>query len=204
MIHKNKGTEIRAQKNEIRARIKAYRSGLPAEERALRDERICALFLASITYRYAKVLLMYAPLDGEIDVMPIARQALADGKTVAFPRCQTADCTMVYHTVSSPEALVPGYCGIREPAEDAPVWHPGGASAKDHPVCIVPGMVFDRAGYRIGYGKGYYDRFLTAFPGVRVGMIYADCVLPAVPRGRYDLSVDVLVTEKGVRAVHAN
>ncbi|MBO5670521.1 MAG: 5-formyltetrahydrofolate cyclo-ligase [Clostridia bacterium] len=204
MIHKTKGTEIRAQKNEIRAKYKSYRASLSSEERSERDRRICSLFLSSISYRYAKVILMYAPLDGEIDVMPIAAQALADGKTVAFPRCKTEDCTMEYHIVTSLDELLPGYYGIREPADDAPVWHPGDALQEEHPVCIIPGLVFDRAGYRVGYGKGYYDRFLITFPGVRVGMVYSDCVLPSIPRGRYDLSVDVLVTEKGVRAIHAN
>lgn len=204
MIHKTKGTEIRARKNEIRARFKAYRNGLTAEERAARDSRICTLFLSSITYRYAKVLLMYAPLDGEIDVMPIAAQALADGKTVAFPRCSKNECTMQYHIVTDADALTAGAYGIMEPPEDAPVWQPAGGGAEEHPVCIVPGLVFDRAGFRVGYGKGYYDRYLGTFPGVRVGMIYADCVLAEIPRGRYDLSVDVLVTDKGVRAVNAN
>ncbi|MBO5671274.1 MAG: hypothetical protein J6S41_06965, partial [Clostridia bacterium] len=121
MIHKTKGNEIRTKKNEIREQYKAYREALSAEERASRDARICSLFLSSITYRYAKVLLMYAPLGGEIDVMPIAKQALADGKTVAFPRCDKTDCTMRYHIVQSLDALMSGSYGIMEPASDAPV-----------------------------------------------------------------------------------
>ncbi|MBR5870224.1 MAG: 5-formyltetrahydrofolate cyclo-ligase [Clostridia bacterium] len=204
MIHKTQGNEIRAKKNEIRARYKTYRASLSQEERAARDGSICSRFLASITYRYAKVILMYAPLADEIDVMPIARQALADGKTVAFPRCSKTECTMEYHIVDSVDALTSGSYGIMEPSEDAPVWHAKDCDAEAHPVCIVPGLVFDRAGYRVGYGKGYYDRYLGSFPGVRVGMVYADCVLPLIPRGRFDLSVDVLVTDKGVRAVNAN
>jgi large subunit ribosomal protein L18 len=68
----------------------------------------------------------------------------------------------------------------------------------------IKDVVFDRAGYRVGYGRGFYDRYLTSFPGVRVGIVYADCVLGEIPRGRFDLAVDVLVTDKGVRAVHAN
>ena len=204
MIHQTKGNEIRTRKNEIRAQYKEYRGSLSSEERAVRDARICSLFLSSITYRYAKVLLMYAPFGGEIDVLPIARQALADGKTVAFPRCNKTECTMEYHIVDSVEALDVGAYGISEPPADAPVWHADQCEADTHPVCIVPGLVFDRAGYRVGYGKGYYDRYLSTFPGVRVGIVYADCVLARIPRGRFDLSVDVLVTDKGVRAVNAN
>jgi len=204
MIHKTKGTEIRAKKNEIRAQYKVYRASLPAEERAVRDMRICELFLSSITYRYAKVLFMYAPLANEIDVMPIAVQALADGKTVAFPRCSKENSTMEYHIVTDIGALESGAYGIREPSETARIQYAGDCTAEDHPVCLVPGLVFDRAGYRVGYGKGYYDRYLSTFPGVRVGIVYADCVLGEIPRGRFDLAVDVLVTDKGVRAVHAN
>ena len=204
MIHKTNGTEIRARKNEIRTQYKVMRAEMTAQERTERDQRICDLFLSSITYRYAKVLLMYAPLDGEIDVMPIARQALADGKTVAFPRCCKSDCTMEYHVVQSVEELIVGSYGISEPPADAPIRYAAECTAEEHPVCLVPGLVFDRAGYRVGYGKGYYDRYLSTFPGVRVGIVYADCVLGEIPRGRFDLAVDVLVTDKGVRAVNAN
>ncbi len=204
MIHKTKGTEIRAKKNEIRAQYKVYRASLTAEERAARDMRICGLFLSSITYRYAKVLFMYAPLDGEIDVMPIAVQALSDGKTVAFPRCSKESCTMEYHVVQSIDDLVSGAYGIREPDASCPIRYAAECTPEEHPVCLIPGLVFDRAGYRVGYGKGYYDRYLSTFSGVRVGIVYADCVLGEIPRGRFDLAVDVLVTDKGVRAVHAN
>lgn len=204
MIHKTKGTEIRARKNEIRTQYRACREALSREERTARDLRICELFLSSITYRYAKVLLMYAPLDDEIDVMPIAERAWADGKNVAFPRCRKEDCTMEYHVVQSTDELIAGAYGIREPQDSAPVWSAAEGTAEDHPVCLIPGLVFDRAGYRVGYGKGYYDRYLSTFPGVRVGIVYADCVLGEIPRGRFDLAVDVLVTDKGVRAVHAN
>ena len=204
MIHKTKGTEIRARKNEIRAQYKERRAALSQEERTDADARICARFLSSITYRYAKVLLMYAPLPGEIDIMPIARQAMADGKTVAFPRCDSHACTMQYHIVSSLDELQLGAYGIMEPSETLPVFRAEDCSPDAHPVCIVPGLVFDRQGYRVGYGKGYYDRYLGSFPGVRVGAVYADFVLPDIPRSRFDLSVDVLVTEKGVRAVNAN
>lgn len=203
MIHKTKGTEIRARKNELRAEYKARRAAIPAMLRQDYDSTICSLFLSSITYRYAKVLLLYAPTGSEIDIMPIARQALADGKAAAFPRCRIPDCTMDYHIITKEEDLTPGAYGIREPSPALPVYSPDIFGADAHPVCLVPGLVFDPEGYRIGYGKGYYDRFLADFQGVRVGAVYTDFLVGRLPRGRYDLPVDVLVTEKGVRAVHA-
>lgn len=202
MIHKTGGTEIRARKNEIRAQYKERRAAIPADEKRIRDEKICRLFLSSITYRYAKILLLYAPTAGEIDIMPIARQALADGKAVAFPRCRPAECKMDYHFITTESDLVPGAYGIYEPDPALPMYDPKSDDpALAHPVCIVPGLVFDAQGYRIGYGKGYYDRYLVDFSGVRIGAVYSDFVLPRLVRGRFDLAVDVLVTEKGVKAV---
>lgn len=203
MIHRTKGFEIRTQKCEMRERYKEIRHALPREVREENDAKICSLFLGSITYRYAKVLLAYAPLEDEIDILPIVKQALSDGKTVAFPRCSTESCTMEYHIIDDLAQLSDGSYGIAEPSGTLPVYRCG-TGASEHPVCIVPGVVFDTDGYRIGYGKGYYDRYLASFSGVCVGMVYHDFILPRVPRGRFDLSVDVMVTEKGVRAVHAN
>ena len=203
MVNKTRYAEIRARKNEIRAQYREKRAALPAELRHEYDEKICALFLNSITYRFAKAILLYAPLEGEIDCMPIAKRALEDGKLVAFPRCRSEEGRMDYHVVKSLDELESGAYGIREPSPAAPLCD-FSEYGDTHPVCIVPGLVFDADGYRVGYGKGYYDRYLTSFTGVRVGLAYTDFVLPQIPRGRYDLAVDILVTEKGVRAVHAN
>lgn len=63
-------------------------------------------------------------------------------------------------------------------------------------VCLVPGLAFDREGYRIGFGKGYYDRFLLNFSGLTVGMCYNKCIEDNLPRGYYDCPVDILITEK--------
>ncbi|MBQ3065692.1 MAG: 5-formyltetrahydrofolate cyclo-ligase [Clostridia bacterium] len=204
MVNKARYAEIRTRKNEIRAQYREKRAALTADIRHEYDEKICALFLSSITYRFAKALLLYAPLEGEIDCMPIARRALEDGKLVAFPRCGSEEGRMDYHVVSSLDELESGTYGILEPSSDAPVCDFSAQGNLMHPVCIVPGLVFDTDGYRVGYGKGYYDRYLASFTGVRVGLVYTDFLLPQIPRGRYDLAVDILVTEKGVRAVHAN
>ena len=66
-------------------------------------------------------------------------------------------------------------------------------------ICIIPGIVFDSEGYRVGYGKGYYDRFLAAYDGTKFGLVYSECILPSVPRGRFDRHVDILISEKGVK-----
>ena len=97
--------------------------------------------------------------------------------------------------------LSPGALGIMEPTEECEVYDYISNAQRDHAVCIVPGVVFDVQGYRIGYGRGFYDRFLNRFEGVKVGLAYSDFILKTIPRGRYDLACDVIVSEKGVRAI---
>ena len=104
---------------------------------------------------------------------------------------------MSHCIVQSLDELKTGAYGILEPPEDAPVYEPEKDTGAA--VCFVPGLVYDKAGYRLGYGKGFYDRYLSAFSGCTIGVVYSDYILPVVPRGRFDVSVDILLTEKGVK-----
>ena len=104
---------------------------------------------------------------------------------------------MSYRAVSSLDELSPAAYGIPEPPEDAPVYDP--AKDSGSAICFVPGLVYDRMGYRVGYGKGFYDRYLSAFSGCKIGVVYSDYILKSVPRGRFDVKVDILLTEKGVK-----
>ena len=105
---------------------------------------------------------------------------------------------MTFHYVTSLSELSPGRYGILAPPEENAIYTPIPTT-----LCLVPGMVFDRHGYRIGYGGGYYDRFLRDFDGSAVGLVYRDHLLPSLPHGRYDLAVSALVTEDGILAVAA-
>lgn len=188
--------EIRKRKNEIREKYKAIRAGIAPELKAQMDDKICRSFISSATYRYASTLLMYAPKYDEVNVMPIAVQALADGKNVSFPRCIPETHDMHYHFIKSLDDLETGSYGLLEPYADLPVFD---RSSTESSSCIVPAIVYDKKGFRLGYGKGYYDRYLGSFSGSKVGMIYSDLVIDSLPRGRYDLSVDFIVTERGIR-----
>ena len=104
---------------------------------------------------------------------------------------------MKYHIVTSLDQLSPDSYGIKEPSEELPVYDPENDTGSA--ICFVPGLVYDKAGYRVGYGKGFYDRFLSSFKGSSVGVVYSDFILPKVPRGRFDMKVDILLSEKGVK-----
>ncbi len=188
---------IKKQKDDIREEYKQLRSQMCPEEKFKRDSAICKAAENLVSFRYAEFVLLYAATPDEIDVYEIARLAFEKGKKVLFPKCDKKTHTMQYHIVNSLDELQPDAYGICEPPEENPIYdaenETGGA------VCFVPGLVYDKAGYRLGYGKGFYDRYLSNFSGCTIGVVYSDFILPEVPRGRFDMSVDILLTEKGVR-----
>ncbi|MBE6569748.1 MAG: 5-formyltetrahydrofolate cyclo-ligase [Ruminococcaceae bacterium] len=188
---------IKKLKDDIREEYKQRRVEMPMEERHRRDEAICRIAEGLVSFRYADYVLMYAATEGEIDIMPVARLALEKGKTVLFPRCDKKTHTMTYHEVKSLDELAVDSYGILEPPVDAPVYNCTAQTGSA--VCFVPGLVYDKSGFRLGYGKGFYDRYLSNFSGCTIGVVYSDYILPTVPRGRFDVSVDILLTEKGVK-----
>lgn len=190
--------EIKKRKNEIREKYRALRAAIDPEKKRLMDEKICAGFMSSATFRYASVLLFYAPKSDEVDVMPAVRKALADGKKVAFPRCLPDTHDMNYHFITDPSELKRGSYGLLEPTENLPVYD---RESPEAAACIVPALVYDAKGYRLGYGKGYYDRYLGSFAGTKVGLIYSDFIIDSLPRGRFDLAVDFMVSERGIKVV---
>lgn len=191
-------SEIRTQKLEMRSRYLEVRKEIPEELRAAWDEKIFTRLRASITYRHSKDILLYASTQDEVDTKRIFECAIGDGKRVAFPVCDPETNTMTYRYVKSMDELTGKYYDIPEPSEECEICVPDNFT-----ICIVPGLVFDKDGYRIGYGKGYYDRFLSAFGGVSIGLVYSQLLLPRVPKGRFDRHVDVIISEKGVYAVNA-
>ena len=186
-------TNIREEKNKIRQHYKKLRKEISYKDKKALDEAICRRLLSLCSYRYSDTVLLYHPLANEIDTTPIFLDAIKRKKKIAFPRC-IEDNRMVFHYVESPEDLISGKYGIMEPSPTLPVYC--GNSGKT--ICILPAIVYDKRGYRLGYGKGYYDRFLSAFTGTKVGLIYSDFIIDKIPNSKYDLRSDILVSNKGV------
>ena len=191
--------EIRKHKIEIRKQHLERRSKISLDVRAFRDRKICNNILSSAAYRYADIILLYYPVKGEVDVLPVMEAALASGKKVAFPRCREQDRSMKFHYVSSVADFEKGTYGLREPIASLPVFDPL-TDGQKKVLCIVPAVVYDRKGYRIGYGGGYYDRFFGIFKPASIGVAYEEFIVKTVPHGRYDISVDVVVSERGIYA----
>lgn len=194
---------IREQKNAIRTKYKERRRALNRLEKKERDLALCKKVMTLASYRYAEIILAYFPLQDEIDITYLLEEAKNQGKKIAFPRCNMATSTMTFHYVSSFSQMDKGAMGICEPSSALPEFSPDEALTFPT-LCLVPALVYDKKGYRLGYGKGFYDRFLPTLKGAKVGLIYSDFIIESVPRGKFDLCVDVLVTEKGVKTTNAD
>lgn len=189
--------EIRKHKSEIREYHLGVRRAMTPEARAALDEKICRAVLASATYRYADTILMYYAKEDEVNINSVAWEAVKAGKKVAFPKTNPDDRSMVFRFVQSEDDFESGALGLHEPKDGLPEFEVTG-ELQSNVICIIPAVVYDKKGFRIGYGGGYYDRYLSSFKGTKVGVEYHDFIVGDVPHGRFDLAVDVIITEKGI------
>lgn len=187
--------DIRVVKRELRAGFKAARRAMTPEEQADKDRRILDKLTKLPEYQNAGLVLTYVSTAIEVDTRALIGRALADGKRVAVPRCTPGRIDMKFYLIESMDDLSSGAFGVLEPDPEKC----RELRRYDHSVCILPGLGFDLQGYRLGYGKGYYDRFLSRYPGKNIGVCYNICMKALLPHGRYDKMVDVLVTEKFVK-----
>lgn len=177
---------MKGEKAALRALLRQRREALSAAEAARCDAAITQNLLAWPVFQQAKTLLTYVSVGGEADTFALMEAALAQGKAVAVPRC-LSEHRMVFCRISGAEDLAAGAYGIPEPAPHCPP-----AERDPSALCLVPGLAFDRAGNRIGYGGGYYDRFLADFEGVTVGLVRPDFLLERLPAEQTDRRVDFL------------
>lgn len=188
---------IREIKQNLRAQYRQYRERLDPERKLGLDSSIQSRLLALSEYAKADIIFTYVSKPIEVDTTSLIRAALANRKRVAVPRCLMKTYQMEFYEIGSLDGLECGSFGVLEPVPsmDRLVTDFSGG------LCIVPGLSFDAQGYRLGYGKGFYDRFLANFGGVAVGLCYSKCVQWNLPHGYYDRSVDILITEKYIRRI---
>ncbi len=179
-------------KSQLRKEMKARRAAV--DNKIEKDERISDIFLNSDLYKTFQLLLCYSSYGTEISTNRIIKTAFANGKSVAFPLCLDGCGNMEFYLVNAPENLKRGMFGILEPDTDKCSKITDFASA----LCLVPGLCFDLKGYRLGYGRGYYDRFLEKFTIKTVGLCYNELVQDSLPIDKHDKSVDYIITQTGI------
>lgn len=183
-------------KAEVRARTLALRDEMPIQERMRCNEKIVKNLTEHACYRETQVLLTYVSFRSEVDTISLIEQAFSDGKAVFVPR--VAGREMDFFRIESLRDLAEGYHGILEPQNHiTEVYSPIAGRA----LMCMPGAAFDRAHHRIGYGGGYYDRYLSGVSGQMKDMICTaalayDCqILQEIPWDSHDICPGWIVTE---------
>ena len=187
--------DIRPIKTELRQKYRSLRQSMPQEIKEQKDAAIATQVRRLWQYQRNNILLIYVSTSIEVDTFRIIRQALEDGKRVAVPRCVPDTRNMEFYYIDSTDELAPGMFGVLEPVANPDRLY----KECDGGLCIVPAFSYDWRGFRLGYGKVYYDRFLSKFEGNIVGICYSECVQRSLPHGRFDRPVELLVTESYLR-----
>jgi 5-formyltetrahydrofolate cyclo-ligase len=186
------GAALREAKMALRRQVLARRDALDPAARAAAAQAITRGLIALPTFGAARAVLLTAAYGSEWDTRSLAVAALAAGKVVAMPRVNATTRMLELHRVTDPAAdIAPGYRGIPEPLPHCPAV---AVAAIDW--VLVPGVAFDAAGGRLGYGGGFYDRLLPLLaPGTaRVAGAYDMQLVDRVPAAPHDLAVEVIVT----------
>lgn len=176
-------------KKEIRAEVKKHRREASAEQIRKNSDAICASFLALPEYKEAKVVFAYIDCKNEVETRKVIEQCWADGKTVAVPKVFGE--IMKYYVITSYGDLEDGYFGIPEPKYEQ----------LQEIVCedglmILPGVAFDVKRHRVGYGGGFYDRYLEEHPNMKkIAFAFEFQVFESVPFEEFDRQPEKIITE---------
>ena len=173
-------------KKQLRVEIRAKKRAMSVEEIEKKSRLLGEKFLASAAYRNARTIYGYLPYNQEVRTVPMLEQALRDGKRVAVPKVYGEEMKFIY--MDDLSRVEKGYAGIPEPIADGPV-------AEDRTALVLmPGLAFDPQGRRIGYGGGFYDKFLAREPEhPTLALCYDFQMLPHLETEEFDKSVDYVI-----------
>ena len=186
----------RMNKNELRQKYRALRDSFGEEFIKKTSVDACENLQNTKEFINADTVLLYYPINNEISALPLFENCLKMGKTVAFPVCQTKTSTLIFKKVNSFDDLVPSIFGLFEPKEDCEI-----VVTTEKTLGITPALAFSCDGHRLGYGKGYYDRFFMNFKGISVGFSYSQLICDKIPHDEHDIPLDMIITESEVRKI---
>lgn len=134
----------------------------------------------------AETILIYISIHSEVDTSKIINHFL-NSKNIAVPKIIDNDMKFCY--IKSLKELTPGKYNIPEPTNNNII------TSFDNAICIVPGICYDKENYRVGYGKGYYDRFLSKHKIKTIGLCYKECLVEKINTNKYDYKIDEIITD---------
>ena len=174
------------EKNQLRDWIRKHKRAMTIEEIEERSAKLVELFLASEAYKNAKTVYGYLPYNQEVRTTRAMEQVLKDGKGLALPKIYGD--RMDFIVVTDLSQVAKGYCGIPEPIHDEPL------ATDETALVLMPGMAFDAEGHRMGYGGGFYDKFLEREPNhPTLALCYEFQLLPHLDTEAHDIPVDAVL-----------
>lgn len=166
-----------------------------AEEKRALDLEIQSRLLMSDLYRNTDTVLCYVSRDFEIDTKGVILASLSNHKRVAVPRCEE-NGEMRFYLISSLSDLEEGSLGIREPKRQMRI-----PDDYEKSICVCPALCCDMRGYRVGFGKGFYDRFLRDYSGISLSLCYSDALIPEIKTEDFDIHTNAVVTDSFIRHI---
>jgi 5-formyltetrahydrofolate cyclo-ligase len=185
--------DLAARKRALRVQARGAGARLPAAERAQRSREVQARLLALPELARARSVALYAPLPDEVQLDLLPLRLSERGCRLAYPRIQGSALSL--HWIAERSALCPGPRGLLEPSEGSP-----SASPETLDAILVPGLMFDRRGRRLGRGGGHYDRLLAGVPASvpLLGVCLAEQLVEELPVEPHDVPLPCVVTDREV------
>ena len=184
--------EPRLAKRLLREQLRLAKRELAQDERDKQSAKICQRLLGSHLWNENQSVLLYFPLQTEVDIKLLIEKGLDSGKTISLPRFEPRTKRYEIGSINGLEDVVEGAFGVNEPSPDCPEIDP-----KQLDLGIVPGVGFDALGTRLGRGGGYYDRLLQGLTATVCGVCFREQVLPRIPEEAHDIKMDWIATPDG-------
>lgn len=183
------------EKAHIRKQIIGELHAISKEKRLEIEKHMHTTLFSSEIWKEAKTIGVTISQDGiEWDTKPIIEQAWKENKKVAVPKCIHSDRSMQFYEFYSYDALEVVYYNLLEPIPKQDLL----LNKQEIDLLIVPGVVYDRKGYRIGFGGGYYDRFLVDYGQTTISLVSRIQLIEQIPTNKYDIAVEQMITEEGI------
>ena len=192
-------TKLNEAKKKVRNKIKASLEQLSDEKRVEYTNQISIQLFQLSEWKRAKVIGITIAIPPEVSTLHIIEQAWREGKKVVIPKCNPENKTMQFKEITSFEQLESVYSGLLEPVEATLK-----ANAEEIDLLIVPGLAFTKDGYRLGFGGGYYDRFLSSYKGTTIALAYECQLIDKLPLELHDIPVQQVVTADKVFRTYAH
>lgn len=187
------------QKKKLRQAMKAKLKSIQDEERFQLAADISQQLFATDEWKQAHVIAVTISVAPEVPTNLIIEEAWLVGKKVAVPKCNPEDKTMIFKEITTFLQLESIYSGLHEPTEDTKL-----VKREEMDIIIVPGLAFTKDGYRLGFGGGYYDRFLSEFNGETFALAYEFQLMDSLPIEVHDIPVKKIVTPNQIYSTYSH